>query len=420
MTTQSTVPTSNSLQWRKPVILLILLVIAMKISHDTWFALLNNFAVHKVDFTGKEIGILQSIREIPGFLAFGVVFVLLIIREQMLAFLSLILLGIGVAVTGYFPNQLSFYATTVIMSMGFHYYETVAQSLALQWVDKKNAAHQLGRIMSAASFAAITAYCIIFIPDIIKWINADTAVSWLSFKENKDYPFEYIYLTAGCITIAMVTFCYFSFPVFPQKVEQNKKFILRKRYWLYYTLTFLSGARRQIFIVFAGFMMVQKFEYSVATMTTLLLINHIINTIMAPQIGKLIGYIGERKMLTIEYIGLIIVFTSYAFVTNHYIAAGLYIVDHFFFAMAIAMKTYFQKIADPADIAPTASVAFSINHIAAVFLPVMLGYLWLQNPPAVFLIGAGIACISLALSRFIPLTPAEGVEFIWKERALAR
>ncbi len=416
MTTQTTIPTTTSLQWRKPVILLILLVIAMRISHDTWFALLNNFAVHKVDFTGKEIGILQSIREIPGFLAFGVVFVLLIIREQNLAFLSLIFLGVGVAITGYFPDQLSFYATTVLMSIGFHYYETVAQSLALQWVDKKNAAHQLGRIMSAASFAAIAAYCIIFVPDIIKWMNADIGTSWFSFKYNADYPFEYIYLIAGLITILMVIFCFVSFPMFPQKVEQNKQFILRKRYWLYYALTFLSGARRQIFIVFAAFMMVQKFGYSVAAMTTLLLVNHVINMIVAPQIGRLIGYIGERRMLTVEYIGLIIVFTSYAFVTNHYVAAGLYIVDHFFFAMAIAMKTYFQKIADPADIAPTASVAFSINHIAAVFLPVLLGLLWLHNPSAVFLIGAGIACGSLALSRFIPLNPTQDVEFIWKEK----
>ncbi|MGH1350437.1 MAG: MFS transporter [Methyloligellaceae bacterium] len=417
MTTQTTIPTTTSLQWRKPVILLILLVIAMRISHDTWFALLNNFAVHKADFTGKEIGILQSIREIPGFLAFGVVFVLLIIREQMLAFVSLIFLGVGVAITGYFPDQLSFYATTVLMSIGFHYYETVAQSLALQWVDKKNAAHQLGRIMSAASFAAIAAYCIIFVPDIIKWMNADIGTSWFSFKYNADYPFEYIYLIAGLITILMVIFCFFSFPMFPQKVEQNKQFILRKRYWLYYALTFLSGARRQIFIVFAAFMMVQKFGYSVAAMTTLLLVNHMINMIVAPQIGRLIGYIGERRMLTVEYIGLIIVFTSYAFVTNHYVAAGLYIVDHFFFAMAIAMKTYFQKIADPADIAPTASVAFSINHIAAVFLPVLLGLLWLHNPSAVFLIGAVIACGSLVLSRFIPLNPTQDVEFIWKEKA---
>ena len=208
--------------------------------------------------------------------------------------------------------------------------------------------------------------------------------------------------------IAVVWMCY---PVFPQHIEQRKQIVLRKRYMLFYALTFLSGARRQIFIVFAGFMMVQKFGFSVTAITTLFLINHVFNMLLAPTIGRLIGRLGERRALTFEYIGLICVFTAYAFVENPWFAAGLYVADHAFFAMAIALKTYFQKIADPADIAPTAGVAFTINHIAAVFLPVGLGFLWLHNPSAVFLIGSGLACCSLILSRMIPRHPQPGAEW---------
>lgn len=402
MNIQNTPHTLAHSGWRRPLVLLILLVIAMRISHETWFALLNNFAIHKADFTGREMGMLQSIREIPGFMAFGVVYVLLFIKEQRLAILSLICLGIGVGMTGYFPQTYAFYATTLIMSLGFHYYETVAQSLALQWFDKKNAAHNLGRIISAGSFASIGAFLLVH----------------FSFGTLK-LSYEHVYLLAGGLTLVIAVFCFFAFPSFPEPVQQNKKLILRKQYWLYYALTFFSGARRQIFIVFAGFMMVEKFGYSVTDMATLLLANHVLNMFLAPQIGKLIGWIGERRALTIEYIGLIIVFTSYAFVTDHKIATALYIIDHIFFAMAIAMKTYFQKIADPADMAPTAGVAFSINHVAAVFLPVLLGVIWLQSPSAVFLIGSGIAVGSLILSRFIPLNPERGVEFIWKEKQSA-
>ena len=160
--------------------------------------------------------------------------------------------------------------------------------------------------------------------------------------------------------------------------------------------------------------MVEKFGYDVHEISALFLINCIFNMVFAPQIGKFIGRFGERKMLTVEYIGLIVVFVAYAFVSDPWVAAGLYVVDHAFFAMAIAMKTYFQKIADPADIAPTAGVAFTINHIAAVVIPAVFGLIWLVSPAAVFLIGAGMAGISLILARLVPLDPVEGREWIGK------
>lgn len=148
-------------------------------------------------------------------------------------------------------------------------------------------------------------------------------------------------------------------------------------------------------------MMVEKFGYDVSDIAALYIINHVLNVYLGPKIGKLIGNIGERKALTLEYTGLIIVFVGYALVENATIAAGLYVIDHLFFAMAIAIKTFFQKIADPADMASTAGVSFSINHIAAVVLPAMLGLVWMINPAMVFYIGAGLALLSLLSSQYI-------------------
>ncbi|MFT6926759.1 MAG: MFS family permease [Psychromonas sp.] len=160
-------------------------------------------------------------------------------------------------------------------------------------------------------------------------------------------------------------------------------------------------------------MMVEKFGYSVSEITALFLINYVINLLFAPAIGRFIGRIGEQRALTIEYVGLIIVFTGYAFVEQAHLAAALYVSDHLLFAMAIALKTYFQKIADKKDIAATMSVSFTINHIAAVFIPALLGLLWLHSPQAVFFIGTGIAVCSLLLARNIPLSPSQGNEVNW-------
>lgn len=379
--------------WRTPVNLLILMVAANAIAFSTWSALLNNFAIEGAAFTGKEIGILQSIREIPGFLAFTAVFMYFVWREQTFAVLSLALCGLGTAITGFFPTALGFYITTFIMSVGFHYFETVQQSLSLQWLPKKEAPRQLGRIIAAGSFATIAAYALIFLT--WKLLHLD---------------FGSVYLAGGGATVLLALVAWFGFPKFREAVPQRKHLFMRRRYWLYYALTFMSGARRQIFIVFAGFMMVEKFGFSVAAITGLFLANAVFNMWIAPKIGDLIIKLGERRVLVLEYIGLIGVFLAYAFVENPWIAAGLYLVDHAFFAMAIAQKTYFQKIADPADMAPTAGVAFTINHIAAVVIPVLFGLIWLTHPSWVFIIGAGMAGVSLALSLLIPRDPHEGNE----------
>ena len=386
--------------WRRPDVLLLLMAAAVPLSFATWMALLDNFAIHRAAFSGREIGILQSLREVPGFLAFAVVLLLLFVREQRLAYLSLAVLGIGTAVTGLFPNALGLYVTTVVMSLGFHYYETLQSSLALQWIDKQRAPETLGRIIAVGSFASIVSFGLV----------------WLAF-ERLGLDYAWVYAIGGGATVLIALLAWTCFPHFPEKVAQHKHMVLRKRYWLYYALTFMSGARRQIFIVFAGFLMVEKFGFDVSAMALLFLVNAAANIWLAPKIGRLIGRVGERKALVVEYVGLVGVFSAYAFVENATIAASLYVIDHLFFALAIAIKTYFQKIADPADIAATAGVSFTINHIAAVALPAAFGLLWLVSPAAVFLSGAAMAGISLLLACNVPTHPRPGNEVLIGRRA---
>ncbi len=381
-------------RWRTPVGFLVLASVAMPLGFAAWQALLNNFAIEQAAFTGREIGILQSLREVPGFLAFTAVFVILVLREQTFAVAAVALFGLGVAVTGFFPSEYGLYFTAVLMSVGFHYFETIRQSLSLQWLSKDEAPRILGRLIAVGSATSLVAFGAMYVAlDVFR------------------LDYRWIYLAAGGAAV-LVALALGRFPHFKAKTPQRKQLVLRSRYWLYYGLTFLSGARRQIFVVFAGFLMVEKFGYSAANIAALFLVNHLFNFVFAEKIGAWIGRIGERHALTLEYCGLIGVFVAYAFVENAYFAAGLYIVDHMFFALAIAIKTYFQKIADPADIASTAGVSFTINHIAAVIVPFVLGFVWLASPQAVFLVGAAFALCSLVLSQNVPTRPAEGNEAV--------
>ena len=379
---------------RSPIGLLKLMTFAMPFSFGVWMALFNNFAIEQGGLNGAHIGVLQSWREVPGFLAFGAVFLLVIIAEQRLAIWSLIMLGVGTVLTGWLPSFSGLLVTTMLMSVGFHYYETMKQSLALQWFSKEEAPVELGRLMSIGAASSLLAY---------GWVWAALQVFHL--------PVAWVYVFGGGATIALALIALVVFPQYKSKVPQTKKLILRKRYSLYYALVFMGGGRRQIFVVFAALMMVERFGFGADEVALMFLVNGLLSMWLAPKIGGLVARWGEKRALTVEYIGLILVFLAYSVVEWAPLAVLLYLLDHVLFAMAIAQKTYFQKIADPADMASTAGVSFTINHIAAVVLPALMGLLWLVSPSWVFILGALMAAISLMLARWVPSKPTSGKEW---------
>ena len=382
---------------RRPLFLLFLMAAAMPIAFSTWSALLNNFVIEAAGFTGVEIGWLHTVREIPGFLAIGVIALLYVLREQVLGLVSLALLGMATAVTAWFPSFGGILIVTSFSSIGFHYFETVNQSLQLQWIAKADAPRTIGKIVAVGSGASLAAYGLI----VLTW-------------ETLDLSYNTVYLASGGLTVLIALYCFMAFPQFESPHPQNRRMVLRRRYWLYYALQFMAGARRQIFVVFAAFMMVEKFGFKVHELTALFMINYLANMAAAPLIGRFVGRFGERRALMVEYSGLALVFMAYGglywFGWGLMVAAALYVIDHLLFAMSFSLRTYFQKIADPADIAPTAAVAFTINHIAAVFLPASLGYLWLTAPQAVFVLAAGMALVSLSLAFLVPRDPYPGNE----------
>jgi len=362
----------------KPMLrFLMVLTICSTIGLQAWLTLFNNFAADQVGLTGREVGVIQSVREIPGFLTFLAVFVMMIIKEHRLSALSVILLGAGLGFTGMFPSYAGLMITTLIMSFGFHYFETTNQSLTLQYFDKQTSPWVFGKLRSIAAASSIgIGIFIYFLTGVL--------------------DFTQIYLIiGGMITVAGI-WALTRNPTDQSIIPQHKKMIFRKRYWLFYFLTFMAGARRQIFMAFAVFLLVKKFHFTVQEVTILFVINNLINYFLSPLIGRSIIRFGERKVLSLEYFSLIFIFMAYATVESKMVVAILYILDHVFFNFAIAIRTYFQKVGDPKDIAPSMAVGFTINHIAAVFLPAIGGLLWMVDYRIPFVAGAFLSLISLA------------------------
>ncbi len=373
---------ASSVANKQMYLFLLALTLASAVGLQGWRTLINNFAVEVAGLDGFQNGVVQSVRELPGFLALLVVYLLFVVTEKRLAALSVAVLGLGVALTGLFPSFWGLIFTTLIMSFGFHYFETLNMSLTLQHFNKLEAPLVSGRLRGASSAANLAVGGLIFVMAFFLSYGAMFIVLGLAVA------------AAGLYSLRMD-------PGGGEDPPGPRKMVFRKKYWLFYTLTFLAGARRQVFVAFAVFLLVQQFHYSVQAVTALFVINNVVNLYASPLIGICINRYGERAVLSLEYGSLILIFFVYAYTDSWFIVGIMYVLDHVFFNFAIAVRTYFQKIADPEDIAPSMAVGFTINHIAAVVIPVLGGLAWLENYKTVFIAGAVLSGLSLAFTQCI-------------------
>lgn len=378
---------------------LILLLVASGIGLQGWRTVFNNFAVDVVGINGFQVGAIQSVREIPGFLSFLVVFVLIIIKEHRLSAYSVLLVGVGIICTAFFPSFWGLVVTTFIFSLGFHYFEATNKSLTLQYFSKEESPYVLGQQQSIKALTNVTIGLVILLAT--KIFSSMTPESLSSVKANA-LSLKLNFIMLGTIVIGLAVWALFWKPTEGLTAQPQKHgIVVKKKYWLFYALNFLSGARRQIFVVFAVFMLVERYHLSVLFVTVLFIFNNIVSYFVAPLVAKGVNKYGERTMLSLEYGSMIVVFSGYAFLDHAWIVAGLYIVDNIFFNFSFGINTFFHKIADPEDIAPSTSMGFAINHIAAVVLPVVGGFLWMIDYKWPFIIGVLLSCCSLILARKI-------------------
>ena len=371
-----------SLPQRRMYLFLLITAIASQIGMQGWVTLINNFGVEAAGLGAFQMGLVQSVREIPGFLSLLVIYVLLVLSEHRAAALSVLLLGVGVALSGLVPSFWGVVFTTLLMSTGFHYFETLNQSLSLQYFSLDMAPVALGKLRAASAIANIA---------------VGVAIFFLASRLGYTSLFMII---GGAVTL-MGLWAIFQDPSDKSLPPQHKKMIFRSRYWLYYALTFLSGARRQIFMVFATFLLVEKFEYSLTAMSALFVVNNVVAWVANPIIGRMINRFGERALMSLEYASTILVFTTYAFTDSHILAGAMFILDNLTFNFAVCIRTYLQKIADKSDITPSSAVGFTINHIAAVFIPALGGFLWTFDYRIPFLAGAAMGAMSLGLAQLV-------------------
>ena len=352
-----------------------------------WQTLFNNFAVESVQIGPAQVGLVQAVREVPGLMGFMVGFIAIYLSEVRIMAFSIFLMGFGIAWTGQSTTFPMLLISTFVMSFGFHFFNPGSNAIVLMLAKLSEAPKTLGKLGSLGSAAAVVATVGVYLLIAPMGYKALFAVTG-------------VLVMLGGVTLMFMGGGGAGLP-------PKRRVVLRKRYWLYYGLSFLLGSRRHIFSTFAIYLLVREYGISVQTTAVLFFVNSLINIVTLRWVGQLVSRYGERLMMSIAFAVLTLVFLGYAYITFLPMLFVLFTLDNIFIGFNLGLTTYFQKIAvSPEEITSSLSVELTINHIAAIIIPVVGGVVWVTfGSQAPFLFGAFIVLVALGLTQFMRATP---------------
>lgn len=346
---------------------------------------LNNYLSDTHGFTAANRGWLEFPRELPGFFIFMVVGLLLMrLRESRIAALAMVATAVGALGLGFLSPKISLLVVwIVIWSMGDHIIFAVEGPIGLKLAKKGGEGRRLGQLGGARNLGVIIG----------------VSAVWLLARFLGD-RYDLFYVVAA-VCAALAGFFYLRLDLGKQDAP-SRKLVYRKEYHIFYAISALFGIRKQIFLVFGAWVLVDLHGVPVSTIALLYFLASLLGVVLRPLLGDVIDWLGERRVLAFDEIMLIVVCLVYAFASNLlpkpydlYLLYGAYILDHILFALRVARTTYLKKIAkDPADITPTISLGITIDHAVAMTLPVLSGLIWERfGHQYVFLMAAAVAVV---------------------------
>jgi predicted MFS family arabinose efflux permease len=344
---------------------------------------LNNYLAEVHGFDASNRGWLEFPRELPGFLIFIVVgFLLTHMRESRIAALAMVSTAAGALGLAYLsPGVALLVVWIVIWSMGDHIIFAVEGPLGLKLARKGGEGRRLGQLGGARNLGVILG----------------VGSVWLLAKLVGD-RYDLFYFVAGA-SAAVAGYFYLKLDI-GKKDPRSRRLVYRREYHIFYAISALFGIRKQIFLVFGTWVLVSLHQVPVSTIALLYFVASGLGVLLRPLLGDVIDWLGERTVLAADEILLLLVCLVYAFASNVaaapydlWILYGAYMLDHILFALRVARTTYLKKIAvDPADITPTISLGITIDHVVAMSLPVLSGYIWERyGHQWVFLLAGAIA-----------------------------
>jgi len=350
----------------------------------------DNFLFDVMHITGFQKGLLEAYRESCGIFAFGFLALLAGLAEPLIGAAMLVVFAIGIGAYAEVQTFLWLVLVSMVWSQGMHIWMPLPNSMVLALAEPGQTGRRLGQLQAYGAIGSVAGL---------------VAALLLTLLKVSPRP---IYLIAGAAAILGALACL----GVPRDIKTpGPRMVFRRKYWLYYLMSFMEGWRKQIFIAFAGFLLVSHYHTPLRTMLFLWMAVQMLSWVTSPLVGRMIDRYGERRILMFYYTGMTVFFTGYAVIRDPYMLYGLFIIDNAFFVFGMALTTYVRRIAPVAEHTSTLSLGVAMNHIAAVAMPLVGGFLWKYlGYEWVFLSGSVAAAISIVTASWVPRHMAESPE----------
>jgi MFS family permease len=372
---------------KKGILFLCLAVAAVGFSMSVQMGVNANYLFDVMKLDGGQVGYLEAFRESCGIWALGFLALMAGFAEPLVGAAMLVVFGVALGSYAYVPNYGWLIIASLFWSQGLHIWMPLPNSMMMAMAEPGQTGRRLGEVHAAGAAGA--------------GLGLVTALI-LDFAH---VPIRPMYLFAGTASILGAAMCL----GIPRNIKTpGPRLVFRKKYGFYYLLCFLEGWRKQIFVAFAGYLLVWKFGTPLRTILMLWILVQAIGWVVGPRVGHLIDRIGERRILLFYYLCLTLFFVGYAVIESEYVLYAIFVIDSAFFVFSMALNTYVNRIAPKSEHTPTLSMGIAMNHLAAVTMPLVGGLLWqYAGYQWTFLIGAAAAILSVIPVMFLPGRPAE-------------
>ena len=343
----------------------------------------SNYVADTMGLTGQQQGYLEASRESCGITALVVLALLAGLAEPLVGAIMLVLLAVGLGAYWIVPRgQLGLLiVASLVWSQGLHVWMPLPNSMAMSLAEPGRTGRRLGQVAAAGSAGSFLGLALALV------------------LHKLGVPIRPLYLLAAAVAMLAAAACL----RIPRDLKTpGPRLVFRRKYWLYYLLSFLEGWRKQIFIAFAGFLLVVRYRTPLQTMLVLWIISNFIGYIAAHLVGRIIDRLGERRVLVFYYAAMMLIFLGYEHAADRRLLYALFVADNVFFVCAMALTTIVSRLAPPEEYTPTLSMGVAVNHVAAVLMPLIGGYLWGLGYQWTFRVGTAAALASVLVALLAP------------------
>lgn len=370
--------------WTRSLVLFAVAVFLQRFGQGLLGGARINFFVDTLGLSSGQVLWLEGIRELPGLLLIFVAALTMRLPLVRHGALAVLLMGVGYVLYAFAPSYSLLLVFAIVASFGFHMWMPLNSAIGMSLSSKENTGRVLGTLTSVGSLAAI----------------AGMGAISLASRLFQSMPLNVYYLVGGAFIVL-------SAPLFlrlPKDIGSTEakpaRILLKRRYWLYYVLIFLAGARKLVVNSFVTLVLVQNYGLEVWQISTLMLISSVLNMLAAPYLGSLVDRLGERVTTPVSYVVLALSCIGFATIHNVWFLIGFWMLNRLAAPLGMGLSTYVYRTAPPEELTPTLSAGVTFDHISSVGMPFLAGALVpVIEYEGVFLATAGLILLSIPFAR---------------------